>query len=210
MAAILFIQNHEQREFKKPQNTWLSFNLNFRNFSQSFSTFAFSNFFSLFSLCWYINVKYSVWLRDACTFHLLEPFIKFSISLFQQFIFLLTPSYSVFVLVLYINTRMSWPFKDLKQFVIKFIARFLSYQILTGYSLKIVFYIPEVSIVFIWVQRCLLLPCHLTTDLIREWGATLAQVKHSVSETQTFNWYLIFPQSDFKQEQKMLAISHFS
>ena len=103
---------------------------------------------------------------------------------------------------------MSWPFKDLKQFVIKFIARFLSYQILTGYSLKIVFYIPEVSIVFIWVQRCLLLPCHLTTDLIREWGATLAQVKHSVSETQTFNWYLIFPQSDFKQEQKVLAISH--
>ena len=80
----------------------------------------------------------------------------------------------------------------------RYIARFLSYQILAGYSLKIVFYIPEISIVFIWVERCLLLPCHLTTDLIREWGATLAQVKHSVSETQTFNWYSIFPQNDFK------------
>ena len=182
MDAILFIQNHEQREFKKTQNTWLSFFLTFPNFSQSFSTFAFSNFFSLFSLCWYINVKYSVWLRSACTFHLLEPFIKFSNLYFNIFIIFIhrhiQSSYCFYILndqnkhhqiVWYsnlLNTRMSWAFKDLKQFVIKFIARFLSYQILTGYSLKIVFYIPEVYIVLYlsWEVFALALPPHHWLD----------------------------------------------
>jgi len=167
MDAILFIQNHEQREFKKTQNTWLSFFLTFPNFSQSFSTFAFSNFFSLFSLCWYINVKYSVWLRSEYTFHLLEPFMKFSNLYFNIFIIFIhrhiQSSYWFYIStlgchgLLRISNNLSSSL-SLGSYRIK-------YQILTGYSFQIVFYVPEVSIEFIsWEVFTVALPPHHWLD----------------------------------------------